>query len=117
MSEHPKGLVFNINDATISNTHYRKVIFTAPHMQIVLMSLKYNEAISMEVHEHTEQFVRVEAGKGVVIVDGTIYEIGDDDAVIIPAGTRHLFRATSPVGLKLYTIYSSAEHPAGLIEN
>lgn len=56
----------NIEELTLTNTFFRKVLFTTQHAQLVVMSLNPNEEIGEEVHEYTDQFFRVEKGNGVI---------------------------------------------------
>lgn len=105
-----------IEKDTIDNFFFRKVLFTAPHSQLVLMCLKPNEEIGMETHEGNDQFFRFEKGEGKVIIGGEEFDVKDGDAVIVPAGQMHNIINTSGVEeLKLYTIYSPAHHPDGTV--
>ena len=111
-----KGYHANIEKLTLENTYFRKVLFTAHHSQLVLMSLKPGEEIGLETHKENEQFLRFESGKGKAIIGEEEFSLKDGDAVIIPAGTRHNIINTSDTEpLKLYTIYSPAHHPDGTI--
>lgn len=111
-----KGYKENIEQATIDNTDFRRVLYTAEHCQIVLMSLIPGEEIGTEVHQSNDQFLRFEEGVGTVSVNKTIYTVGDGDAVIIPAGAEHNVINTSDTeDLKLYTIYSPAHHRDGIV--
>ncbi|HEX8923841.1 MAG TPA: cupin domain-containing protein, partial [Patescibacteria group bacterium] len=65
-----KGYKSNIEEQTIENLNFRKVLFTGEKMQLVVMSLKPQEEIGMEVHEKSDQFFRFEEGEGMVIIDG-----------------------------------------------
>jgi mannose-6-phosphate isomerase-like protein (cupin superfamily) len=106
-----KGFCINIEEATLENGNFRKVLYTSKHSQLVLMSLKPKEEIGMEVHEENDQFFRFEAGQGKCIIDGNEYELGDGVAVVVPAGAQHNIINTSETEeLKLYTIYSPAHH-------
>lgn len=109
------GEIFNIEAETENNSFFRKVLFTGPNSQLVVMSLKPGEDIGMEVHE-VDQFIRIEIGDGVAILDNAENKIADGDAVVIPAGTHHNIINTGETAMKLYTIYSPAEHPAGTIQ-
>ncbi len=111
-----KGFVVNIEKDSLENDFFRKVIFTAKHSQLVLMSLKPGEEIGEEVHDTLDQFFRFEKGTGKVIIEGEDFEIGDGFAVVIPAGTRHNIVNTSvEKPLKLYTIYSPPNHKDGTV--
>lgn len=105
-----KGYVTNIEQATLENENFRKVLYTASKSQLVVMSLKPLEEIGMEVHD-LDQFIRIEAGSGKAILDGVEHDIADDWAVVIPAGTNHNIVNTSETeAMKLYSIYSPPEH-------
>jgi mannose-6-phosphate isomerase-like protein (cupin superfamily) len=106
-----KGFCINIEEATLENDNFRKVLYTSKHSQLVLMSLKPGEDIGMEVHEDNDQFFRFEKGQGKCIIDGNEYELSDGVAVVVPAGAQHNIINTSKTDdLKLYTIYSPAHH-------
>lgn len=106
---HFKG---NIEDLTEKNTYFRQVIFTGIHSQLVLMCLKPAEEIGLEVHDNIDQFFRFEEGRGKVIIEDSEYEVGDGDAVVVPAGSNHnVINTSASEDLKLYTIYSPPQHP------
>jgi len=106
-----QGYKINIETETIVNRNFRRVLYTGEHSQLVLMTLKPGEEIGLEVHEDTDQFFRFEAGNGQVIINETIYDVADGDAVVVPAGAKHNVINTSDSGpLSLYTLYSPAHH-------
>ena len=51
-----KGFIADIEDQTEENRDFRRVLYTGPHMQLVLMSLAPGEELGEEVHETTDQF-------------------------------------------------------------
>lgn len=111
-----KGFVLNIEKDTLENENFRKVLYTAKHSQLVLMSLAPNEEIGMEIHPDNDQFFRFEKGEGKVIIDENEYRVSDGFAVIVPAGAQHNVINTSATdSLKLYTIYSPAHHKDGIV--
>ena len=109
-----KGFNSNIEKDTLENDNFRKVVYTAGHCQLVLMSLVPSEEIGMEVHPDNDQFFRIEKGMGKCIIDGNEYEIKDGSAIIVPCGAQHNVVAGAD-GLKLYTIYSPAHHQDGVV--
>lgn len=110
------GYVDNIEEKTLSNTYFRQVIYTGQHLQLVLMCLAPNEEIGMEVHEVTDQFLRIEQGEGKVIIGDQEQTVKDGTVIIVPAGAQHNVINTSPdKQLKLYTIYSPPHHKDGVI--
>ena len=110
-----KGFIADIENQTEENRDFRRVLYTGPHMQLVLMSLAPGEELGEEVHQTTDQFFRVEEGKGEVVIDGRETRIESDIAIIVPAGTRHNVRNTSHKPLRFYTLYAPPEHPDGTV--
>jgi mannose-6-phosphate isomerase-like protein (cupin superfamily) len=110
-----KGYIKNIEEATLSNKNFRKVEYTGKYSQLVLMTLKPGEDIGEEVHEGHDQFFRIDAGKGKVLIDDNEYEVEDGFAAIVPSGANHNVTNTGEEDLKLYTIYSPAEHKDGTV--
>ena len=110
-----KGYKENIEKLTLENNSFRKVLYTAEHCQLVLMTLLPGEEIGSEVHPDNDQFFRFEVGEGKVVINETEYVVGDGDAVIVPSGATHNVINTSVTSpLKLYTIYSPAHHKDGI---
>ena len=111
-----KGYVTNIERDTLANADYRRVLFTGPNTQLVLMTLQPGEEIGLEKHAEHDQFIRVEAGTGVAVLDGLEHALSDGVAVVIPAGVEHNVINTSKIDqMRLYTLYSPPEHPDGTV--
>jgi mannose-6-phosphate isomerase-like protein (cupin superfamily) len=111
-----KGYVTNIEQATKENENFRRVLYTAKHSQLVLMSLKPGEEIGEEVHDNIDQFFRIDAGEGKAIIEGEEHDLENGDAIVIPSGTKHNIINTSvDEPLKIYTIYSPPNHRDGVI--
>lgn len=110
------GFVQNIEQLTLENTNFRKVLFTGQHSQLVVMNLLPGEEIGSEVHEIVDQFVRIEKGTGKVIINGQEQMIEDGSAILVPAGVTHnVINTSSDTEMKLYTIYSPAHHKDGTV--
>ena len=105
----------NIEELTLANDNFRKVVYTAPHSQVVLMSLKPGEEIGTETHPDNDQFFRFEQGEGKAVIDGKDYEVKDGTATVVPAGIIHNIINTGDASLKFYTIYSPAHHIDGRV--
>jgi len=106
----------DIEKNTIKNKNYRKVSYTGKKLQFVYMSIKPLDNIHKEVHKSHDQFIRVEKGEGVAIIEKKKYKLKDGIGLIIPAGKVHEIKNTSKtVELKLYTIYAPPEHRPNLI--
>jgi len=112
-----KGYCDNIEQRTVENEDFRRVLYTGHNLQLVLMTLQPGEEIGEEVHEDRDQFFRIEEGSGVVDIDGVENKVEDDFAVIVPAGARHNVRNTGSQPLRLYTIYAPLEHKDGVIQS
>ena len=111
------GYVTNIEQATQANTDFRRVLYTGKHSQLVLMHLEPKEDIGLETHT-LDQFIRIERGAAVAILDGVEHRLGDGSAVVIPAGTKHnIVNASTHEPLKLYSIYSPPEHKDGTVHH
>lgn len=107
--------VIDIEKATLENENFRKVLYTAPNSQLVLMSLKPGEEIGEEIH-HLDQFLRIEKGVGKTVLNGKEEMIGDGSAIVVPAGTKHNIINTSATDpMKLYTVYAPPNHLDGKI--
>jgi mannose-6-phosphate isomerase-like protein (cupin superfamily) len=110
-----RGYVANIENDSLENKDFRRVLYTAKNTQLVLMSIRAKEDIGEETHT-LDQFIRVEAGQGTAILDGVKHRISDGFAVVIPAGTKHnIVNDSESEELKLYTLYSPPEHRDGTV--
>ncbi len=111
-----KGFNSNIEQDTLENSNFRKVIYTSKHTQLVLMSLLPGEEIGLETHAENDQFLRFEGGNGKVFIDGNEYEVEDGDAVIVPSGAKHnVVNVSDSEQLKIYTLYSPPHHKDGIV--
>jgi len=107
----------NLEQTTIINNNYREVVATTPNMQLVLMSLNPKEEIGEEIHPYITQFIRIEKGNGIAIIEDKIYKLTDGVAIIIPLNSKHnIINTSAKEPLKLYTIYSPPNHPYDRIE-
>lgn len=117
----PQPLVININDAAKLNNNYRLALWTGEHLQVTLMSIRPGEDIGLEIHPNVDQFLRIEAGQGIVRMgnrrDMLDFErrVYDNIAIMIPAGTWHNVINTGNTPLKLYSIYAPPNHPRGVV--
>ena len=110
------GYFAHIEEETIKNNNFRKVLYTGKFSQLVAMSLLPGEEIGEEVHDHVDQFFRFEVGDGKAILNGEEILLKSDDVVVVPAGTKHnIINTSTTETLKLYTIYSPANHPDGTV--
>lgn len=113
--------VTNIEEETLTNTNYRTALWTGELLQVTLMSIPVGGDIGAEVHNENDQFLRIEQGKGRVIMGEsedniTIdREVGPEDVILIPKGTYHNVMNTGQEDLKIYSIYGPAHHAHGTV--
>lgn len=118
----PEPSAFDIEHATKDNDDYRRVAWSGKYLQVTLMSIPVGGEIGLEVHPETDQFLRVEAGRGLAQMgdakDALDYEqeLGDDWVVLVPAGKWHNVTNTGDEELKLYSIYAPAHHKPGKVQ-
>jgi mannose-6-phosphate isomerase-like protein (cupin superfamily) len=105
-----KGFRDNIEELTLNNTDFRRVLYTGEHSQLVLMTLKPGEEIGTEVHDDKDQFFRFESGTGEVLINDKSNPVEDGIAVIVPAGAKHNVRNTGDDLLTMYTLYGPPDH-------
>jgi mannose-6-phosphate isomerase-like protein (cupin superfamily) len=109
--------IADIEAATLANTDFRRVLFTRSHLQLTVMSIPVGESVGWEMHDHLDQFLRVEAGRGTLKLGraeddvAETYPVEDDWAMIIPAGTWHDVVNDGEAPLQLYSLYAPPEHP------
>ncbi|RXZ78625.1 cupin domain-containing protein [Paenibacillaceae bacterium] len=117
----PQPTVIDIDRAVERNNAYRTTLWTGKHLQVTLMRLGIGEDIGLEVHPEVDQFLRIEEGDGLVQMgdrQDNLYirqQVGDDDAIMVPAGTWHNVVNTGNKPLKLYSIYAPPAHPHGTV--
>lgn len=117
----PYPFATNIENITKNNHTFRTTLWTGPHLQVTLMSLLPGEDIGLEKHDNTDQFIRIEEGKGIVTMGDTKdtpnfqQMVSDDDAFVVPAGKWHNLVNIGNKPLKLYSIYAPVEHPFGTV--
>ena len=110
------GYITEINKKAASNSNFREVLFTTSLSQLVVMRLKAGEEIGSEVHTGIDQFIRIESGEGKAVLNGENHALKAGQAVVIPSGVEHnIINTSDKKELKLYTVYTPPEHPAGTI--
>jgi mannose-6-phosphate isomerase-like protein (cupin superfamily) len=118
----PKPNVFDIEQATLDNDAYRRVAWTGRYLQVTLMSIPAGSSIGLEVHPETDQFLRLESGRGRCVMgpaeDALDFEqdVEDDWSIQVPAGVWHDVINTGDEPLKLYAIYAPVHHAQGIVQ-
>jgi mannose-6-phosphate isomerase-like protein (cupin superfamily) len=86
-----KGFKIDLEKATLENTDYRRVLYTA-------------------------QFIRIEQGEAKSVLNGVEGILKANDAIIIPQDTVHNIMNVGSTDLKLYTVYTPPEHKDGTVQ-
>jgi mannose-6-phosphate isomerase-like protein (cupin superfamily) len=103
----------NLEQLTLENNDYRRVLYTTQQLQLVLMCIQPGGGIPREIHPFTTQFFRVEAGRGELrLAHGHNVRLEPGSFAIVPPNTEHEVLAFSAEPLRLYTVYSPPQHPA-----
>jgi len=110
------GYVGNIEELAEENTDFRRVLYSGAKLQLVLMSIEPGSEIGGEIHSDTDQFFRVEDGKGRAVIDGVTHKLEPGDGIVVPAGAHHNVICTGHEPLKLYTIYGPSHHEDQLVQ-
>jgi mannose-6-phosphate isomerase-like protein (cupin superfamily) len=112
-------MAFNadIAELTMKNAHFREVVSTGPHSQIVVMTIPAGGEIGEETHDDVDQVLVFTAGEGEAVLNGTRSPISAGRLVHVPAGTRHNFVNVGADDLRLYTIYAPPEHAEGTVHH
>lgn len=120
MTENSNIYVTNIENETKQNSFFRKVLFTSCNQQLVVMSIKPNKDVPLEIHPTVDQFIRIEEGNCKIFTGKEQkyeHELTENMVAIVPANTWHRIVNTSKDKyLKLYTLYSPPNHPRGEID-
>lgn len=105
----------NIVIATQDNSYFRKVLFTGPNSQLVVMTIPPGGEVGQETHKYTEQTLFFLSGTGEGQLDDKTFPVGPGDAVVVTADTQHNFKNTGTTDLKIYTVYAPPNHIDGRI--
>jgi mannose-6-phosphate isomerase-like protein (cupin superfamily) len=112
----PKPQSFDIESATKENSNYRSVAWSGRYLQVTLMSIPVGGDIGLEAHPETDQFLRLDAGKGRVQMgaakDKLTFEreVSDGWCVLVPAGTWHSITNIGTTPMQVYAVYAPAHH-------
>jgi len=118
----PKPQSFDLENATLDNQNYRTVAWTGKYLQLTLMSIPVGGDIGLEVHPETDQFLRLDGGKGKVQMgpaeDKLTFEqeVEDGWAIFVPAGMWHNVTNVGDEPMQLYTVYAPVHHAQGIVQ-
>jgi len=107
----------DIVERATSNPHFREVLSTGPHSQIVVMMIPPRGEIGEETHDHVDQVLVITGGSADAVLDGDRRRVLAGHLVHVPAGTRHNLVNTGSDDLRLYTIYAPPQHAPGTVHH
>ena len=116
-----KPSIINIRNETLSNHHFRKVIWTGEYLQVTVMSIPVGGEIGLETHDDLDQFIKIERGCADIYMGDSkqnvkfVGKINSDYAILIPPKTWHNIINACPFPLKVYSVYAPPKHPFGTI--
>ena len=117
----PNPYVANVGQMAMRNPNFRTALWTGEYMQMTLMNIPVRGEIGSEIHEDTDQMVRVEQGIGLVTMgadkDNPDFKqrVMQGDTIFVPAGTWHNIVNAGRIPLRLTSIYAPPHHPRGTI--
>ena len=91
----PNPYVANLNRMVRQNPYFRAAVWTGEYLQTTLMSIPVQGEIGLELHEDTDQMLRVEQGIGLVMMgagkDNLDFRqrVMMNDVIFVPAGIWH----------------------------
>ena len=113
--------VVDIEDITVAYDNFRLAAWTGQFLQMTLMNIEVGSEVGLEVHDDTDQFLRIEQGEAKIVMgdspDNLTFEATaeDDFAIFVPSGFWHNIINIGDEPLKMYSIYAPSHHPAGTI--
>jgi mannose-6-phosphate isomerase-like protein (cupin superfamily) len=114
-TEEARVATHDIEALAQQNDDFRREVETAEHSQLVLMTIPTGGEIGEEVHDGIDQLLVFVEGAAEAILEGESSPVRSGQIVLVPGGTRHNFRNTGSQPLRLWTVYSPPEHPAGTV--
>lgn len=121
-SDHgPYPYVASIKNEACNNKNFRTAFWTGCNFQLTLMCIPVCGEIGVEMHDDTDQMIRVECGKAVVKIGCRKNQLNlqqnlcEGDVVFVPAGTWHNIINTGDATLKISSIYAPPHHKRGTV--
>jgi mannose-6-phosphate isomerase-like protein (cupin superfamily) len=109
-----RGDVFG---AARASDDFRRVLATARHAQLVIMTIPPGGEIGAEVHQGIDQILIAVDGSGRSEIEGEPAPFTAGDVVVVPEGTRHNIVNTGDIPLRVVTVYGPPDHPPGTVHH
>lgn len=114
--------VFNVEKAAHRNQNFRESVWTGNYLQMTLMSIPCAKSIGVELHDDTDQYIRIEHGYALLLTGDNPNcllnkkKLCKGDAVFIPAGVWHNVVNIGRCALKISSVYAPPHHPKCTLE-
>jgi mannose-6-phosphate isomerase-like protein (cupin superfamily) len=105
----------DIQQTTLENTFYRKVVYTGPYSQLTVMSIPAASETGEENHQAHDKMLFIVRGKGESILNRRTRDVGKHDVIFVPAGTLHNLANSGRHHLKVFVVYSPPLYAHGAI--
>ena len=119
----PEPYTVNVNQSAMRNRIFRTAVWTGCHLQMTLMCIPPRGEIGLEIHQDTDQFIRIEMGRASVCMGKNKNQMSfrrdlcRGDGIFVPAGIWHNIINTGTGSLKVSSIYAPPHHPAGTVHH
>ena len=117
----PGPYTLNVECAASQNRNFRTAVWTGCHLQMTLMCIPPCGEIGLEIHQDTEQMIRIEQGCAQVRMGKCknkldyVQSIGKGECVFVPAGIWHNIINTGRNDLKVSSVYAPPHHSKGTV--
>lgn len=117
----PTPYITNVEKMAMQNSNFRTAIWTGNYAQMTLMCIPPMEEIGLEMHEDTDQFLRVEQGTALVKIGSCECRqdfqqiVSSGDVIFVPAGTWHNVINKGRFPVRLSSVYAPPNHKRGTV--
>lgn len=111
-----KPYIVNVHQRSIENLNFRTTLWTGSYAQMTVMCIPVCSDIGLEIHEDTDQIIRIEHGMAIVKMGAEEkcldYQtrVCEGDTIFVPAGMWHNIINIGKVSLKISTVYAPPYH-------
>lgn len=119
----PNPYVANPERLVEKNGDFRVAVWTGEYLQMTIMCIPVCGEIGLEIHEDTDQLIRVERGSAIVRMGKCrdkmdfCHTVCQGDALFVPAGIWHNVINTGNEALKVSSVYAPPHHPRGTVQH
>ncbi len=117
----PYPYAANIPCMARKNNNFRTAFWSGTNLQMTLMCIPPMGEIGEEIHQDTDQFIRIEQGNAIVIMENGQEQpnfrkkLCSGDGVFVPAGIWHNIINVGNCPLKISSIYAPPHHQRGTV--